>query len=385
MDFRKDLVENILPFWLKNAIDYENRGIYTCLDREGKIYGEEKSVWFQGRALWTFSKAYNLIEKNTEYLKAAKAIYEFLPKCEDTDGRMFFTVTKEGKGIQKRRYYFSETFEAIGCLEYYKATNDDNALLNAEKYFAIAYDCFKGKIKLEPKFNPETNNLKSLSPVMIMLATAQVFRSVDKLYDKYNKIAKECLDEILNGGFMTDKALLEHVSKDGKPVNTPTGRIVNPGHSLEAAWFIMAEGLLTDNKEAIEKAKKIIDITLPLGIDETNGGIIAFTDLNGNPPVQLEWDMKLWWPQCEAMIALRLAYLVFKEEKYNNLYLELKKYCEKYFIDVENGEWYGYLHYDNTVSTMLKGNIFKGPFHVPRLYMIMTVMDETNGLKTFFE
>ena len=63
----------------------------------------------------------------------------------------------------------------------------------------------------------------------------------------------------------------------------------------------------------------------------------------------------------------------------------MKKYCEKYFIDVENGEWYGYLHYDNTVSTMLKGNIFKGPFHVPRLYMIMTVMDETNGLKTFFE
>ena len=47
MDFRKDLVENILPFWLENAIDYENGGIYTCLDREGNIYGTDKSVWFQ--------------------------------------------------------------------------------------------------------------------------------------------------------------------------------------------------------------------------------------------------------------------------------------------------------------------------------------------------
>jgi len=147
----------------------------------------------------------------------------------------------------------------------------------------------------------------------------------------------------------------------------------------------MAEGLLTDNQKAIDAAKKIIDITLPLGIDKKHGGIIAFTDLKGLPPVQLEWDMKLWWPQCEAMIALRLAYLVFKEEKYNDLYLELQKYCEKYFIDNKNGEWYGYLHYDNTVSTTLKGNIFKGPFHIPRLYMIMASMDETNSILSFMK
>ena len=42
MNFKKDLVENILPFWLKNSIDYENGGIYTCVDREGNIYGTDK-------------------------------------------------------------------------------------------------------------------------------------------------------------------------------------------------------------------------------------------------------------------------------------------------------------------------------------------------------
>ena len=103
MDFKKYLTENVLPFWLGDAIDKEYGGIITCLDREGKVYGYEKSVWFQGRALWTFSKAYNHIEKKEEYLTAAKTIYDFIPRCEDTDGRMFFTVTREGKGIQKRR------------------------------------------------------------------------------------------------------------------------------------------------------------------------------------------------------------------------------------------------------------------------------------------
>ena len=376
IDYKKELQETILPFWLADAMDWENGGIMTCLDREGEIYGEEKSVWFQGRALWVFAKAYQVIANNPSYLAAAKNIYEFLPLCEDTDGRMFFTVTKEGKGIQKRRYYFSETFAAIGCAEYYRASGDETAWTAAEKYFDIAYRCFTGQIANTPKFNPDTFTMKGLSPVMIMLSTAQTMRAVAPTNkDYYHTIATKCLQEILHGGFLQEKALLENVSRDGAFVNTPTGRIVNPGHSMEAAWFVMLEGILTDNKEAIEAGKKIIDITLPLGWDEKYGGIIAFTDVLGKPPVQLEWDMKLWWPQCETIIAARMAYLLFGDAKYQKLCKETESYCEKYFIDRECGEWYGYLHYDNTVSNTLKGNIFKGPFHIPRLYMLMSCMD----------
>lgn len=385
MNYKRDLLDNILPFWLKDAIDNENGGIYTCLDKEGKVYGTDKSVWFQGRALWSFSKAYNVIEKKEEYLKAAKTIYEFLLKCVDGDGRMYFKVTKEGKELQKRRYYFSETFAVIGCAEYYKATGDKAALDAAEKFFEVCMECYKGKRALDPKINPENRKVKALSPVMIMLATVQVLRSVEGMWDKYNPYAQEFLNEILNGGYITDRALLEIVNADGSFLDLPDGRVVNPGHSLEAAWFIMTEGLLTDNKEAIDAARKIIDITLPLGIDKKHGGIIAFTDINGKPPVNLEWDMKLWWPQCEAMIALRLAYLVFGDKKYKKVYDNLKKYSEKYFVDKKDGEWYGYLHYDNTPSTTLKGNIFKGPFHIPRFYMIMAIMDETNNIIDFMK
>ena len=384
MNYKKDLLENILPFWLDNAIDYENGGIYTSLDKEGVIYGKEKSVWFQGRALWTFSKAYNAIEKNPKYLEAAKCIYDFIPKCVDLDGRMYFTVTSDGKGIQKRRYYFSETFAAIGSAEYYKASGDEGALVAARKFFDVAYDCFTGKIETAPKFNKENFSFKALSPVMIMLSTAQTMRAIDSEYaNRYNKIAKDCLDEILNGGFLTDKTLFENVSPDGETVNSPTGRIVNPGHSMEAAWFVMLEGLLTNNQKAIEAGKKIIDITLPLGWDKDHGGIIAFTDVNGNPPVQLEWDMKLWWPQCETIIAARLAHSIFGEEKYLDLCRKTEDVCEKYFVDKDNGEWYGYLHYDNTVSTTLKGNIFKGPFHIPRLYIIMALLDDGKSIESY--
>ena len=380
MNFRKELTENILPFWLENAVDYENGGIYTSLNKKGKVYGEEKSVWFQGRALWSFSKAYNLLEKDPKYLRAAKNIYEFLPKCTDVDGRMFFSVTADGRETRKRRYYFSETFAAIGCAELYKATGDKAVLMSAEKYFEVAYECFKGIRKTEPKFNPETNNTKALSPVMIMLATAQVLRSIEEVSAKYDAIAKKCLDEILHGGYITDKGVLESVSVDGAFVDTPSGRVVNPGHSMEAAWFIMAEGIIAQNDEAIKAAKKIIDITLPLGLDDKHGGIIAFCDINGEPPVALEWDMKLWWPQCETLIALYLAYITLGDEKYKSEYEKLLEYTETHFVDKADGEWYGYLHYDNTVSTTLKGNLFKGPFHIPRFYMIMHSMMETKNI-----
>ena len=172
MNYKKHL-KDCLSFWLDNSIDYENGGIFTSLDMDGNIYGREKSVWFQGRALWTFSKAYNVIDQNPEYLKAAKTIYEFLPKCTDIDGRMFFTVTEDGREIQKRRYYFSETFAAIGCAEYYKATGEEAVLADAEKFFTVAYECFTGIRKNVPKTNPENCNMKALSPVMIMLSTAQ--------------------------------------------------------------------------------------------------------------------------------------------------------------------------------------------------------------------
>lgn len=371
--YKEYLTENVLKFWLDNAIDSENGGVFTCVDEKGEIYGREKSVWFQGRALWTFSKAYNVIEKREEYLEAAKKIYNFLPRCTDTDGRMFFTVTEDGRGIQKRRYYFSETFAAIGCCEYYIATKDEKVWADAERYFDVAYRIFKDSSLTTPKFNPENAPYKALSPVMIMLSTAQCLRQVDK--EKYDAIAKEMTSEIINGGYLTDDALLEQVHINGTPVfDTPTGRIVNPGHSLEAAWFLMTEGIYQNDNELIEKAIKIVDFSMERGLRD--GGIISFTDVLGKPPVALEWDMKLWWPQCEAMIANKLAYNISKDEKYLDAFNALWEYSDKYFADKTNGEWYGYLHYDNTVANTLKGNIFKGPFHLPRLLMWLALDKE---------
>ncbi len=384
MDFKKYLTDDVLKFWLSDAIDKECGGIMTQLDREGNVYGTEKSCWFQGRALWTFAKAYNFIEKKPEYLEACHKIYSFFPKCGNENFRMAFTVTKEGAPIQKRRYYFSETFAAIGHIEYYKATGLEEALEKAEKYFDVAYSIFKDPSLTTPKF--ETPG-KALSPVMIMLATAQVMRSASKNPEKYNAIAKEMVNEVFEGGYLSEEAgaLLESVSLDGKFCNTPSGRVVNPGHSLEAAWFLMSEGVYQNDENIINKAKYIIDITMPKAELPDYEGIIAFRDALGKPAGALEWDMKLWWPQCEALIANLMAYKVLGDEKYKKDYDRLLSYAFKAFADTEYGEWYGYLHYDNTPANYLKGNIFKGPFHLPRMLMMLYSMEKGDSVLEFMK
>ncbi len=369
MDLKKYVKDDILRFWLDHSIDEENGGIFNSLDREGRIYSRNKNVWFQGRALWTFSRAYNTIEARDEYLHAAKKMVEFLPKCTGEDGRMHFSVTEKGEKILQRQSYFSELFAAIGLSEYYKITGNKEIWSKAEKYFDLAFGVYKNSIDPDKFAGAADLASKSLSYSMIMLNTAKSMASTGENAEKYNKIMLDCASEIIHGGYFKEEygALIEQVDMKGNFVDSVLSSTINPGHSLECAWFLMDTG----NDEAIATAKKIIDYTMPIGVDKKNGGIIAFTEVMGRPPAALEWDMKIWWPQCEAIIANRMAYDMFGENKYLEAYQELLDYVFKHFPDREHGEWYGYLHYDNTVSNTLKGNISKGPFHLPRMLMMM--------------
>ena len=107
-NYKEDLTHNIMPFWLKNGLDKEHGGIYTCVARNGQLIDTTKSVWFQGRFAFICSYAYNNIEKNPEWLNAAKLTLDFIEKyCFDSDGRMYFEVAADGTPLRKRRYVFS--------------------------------------------------------------------------------------------------------------------------------------------------------------------------------------------------------------------------------------------------------------------------------------
>ena len=365
--YRDDLVNDIMPFWLKNGLDRVNGGVYTCVDRDGSLIDTTKSVWFQGRFAFVCSFAYNTIAQNPEWLAAAKSTIDFIEAhCFDTDGRMYFEVMADGTPLRKRRYVFSESFAAIAMAEYAKASGD---MTYAQK----ALDLFKDIRKfvatpgyMEPKYLPSLQ-AKGHSLVMILINTASRIRNVIS-----NPVLDQQIDESIASlkDFMKPefKALLEMVGPNGEFIDTINGRLINPGHCIETAWFLLEEAKYRGwDKELTAQALQILDWSWEWGWDKQYGGIINFRDCRNLPPQDYSQDMKFWWPQTEAIIATLYAYEATGDDKYLIWHKQISEWTYAHFPDAECGEWYGYLHRDGTVAQPAKGNIFKGPFHIPRM------------------
>ncbi len=370
--YKENLFDKCLNHWLEKSIDNDYGGYITCLDRKWEVFNTDKSVWFQGRGAWMFSKIYNTLEKDAKWLEAAEKGYDFLLKhCFDTDGRMFFQVTREGKPLRKRRYVFSEAFAAIAFAEYYMATGKAAALEHAKRCYKIMVDVYRGAMVTEPKVIPETREMKGLSFPMILLNVTQIMREAEKdpLYDE---VADQVVNDIFNDFYKSEeKALFECVGVNGERLDSPQGRCINPGHSIEAAWFLLHEGMYREDKQIIDKALLILEQSIEIGWDkEHGGGILYFVDIEGKPAEQYEWDMKLWWPHTEALYAFLLAYHLTGDSKYEKWYEKIHEWSFSHFEDSENGEWFGYLHRDGSVSNTLKGSMWKGMFHLPRALLM---------------
>ena len=365
--YRSDLVNNIMPFWMHNGLDRVNGGVYTCLNRDGSLIDSTKSVWFQGRFAFVCSFAYNNVDKNPEWLAAAKSTIDFIENhCFDTDGRMYFEVTADGKPLRKRRYVFSETFAAIAMAEYSKASGDRSYAEKALKLFKDIRRFISTPGYMEPKYL-DTLQAKGHSIVMILINTASRIREVidDPELDLQICESLESLKDFMKEEF---KALLEMVGPNGEFIDTCNGRVINPGHCIETAWFLLEEAKHRGwEKELTERALRILDWSWEWGWDKQYGGIINFRDCRNLPPQDYSQDMKFWWPQTEAIIATLYAYEASKDDKYLIMHKQISDWTYAHFPDSEYGEWYGYLHRDGTVAQPAKGNIFKGPFHIPRM------------------
>jgi N-acylglucosamine 2-epimerase len=365
--YSNQLLKDTIPFWFPRSYDQQYGGFLLMRDADGSLIDDDKAVWIQGRATWLLATLYNTVEQKVEWLEGAKLGYDFLVNhCFDTDGRMFFHVTRDGKPIRKRRYFFSETFAVIAMAAYAKASGDETAANRSRELFGkcIQYATVPGL--LEPKFT-DTRPAIGIGVPMIMINTAQQVRETigDERCDEWISNWIRTIEQY----FVKDdiRCVMEQVAPDGSIINHIDGRTLNPGHAIEGAWFILEEAKYRGNDPALIKLGcRMLDYMWERGWDNEHGGIIYFRDVF-NKPVQEYWqDMKFWWPQNEAIIATLLAYLMTGNEKYAKWHRMIHEYAYTHFHDSQHGEWYGYLHRNGTVAQTAKGNLFKGPFHLPR-------------------
>lgn len=375
--YKNELLENILPFWMTHSKDELSGGYFTCIDRTGQVYDKDKFMWLQGREVWCFASMYNNVDKIDKWLDMALHGANFMEHYgQDAEGNWYFSVTEDGRPLIQPYNIFSDCFAtmAFAALDKAKPT---------QRYKDIAVNTFENIIRRQHNWKgtynkayPGTRNLKNFALPMILCNLSLELEHIIGT-DRVNSFIPTVIHEVMNVFYQPQFGLiLENVNEDGNFSDSFEGRLLNPGHAIEAMWFIMDLGKRLNETELIEKACNIMLHTIEYGWDKTYGGIFYFLDVKGAPPQQLEWDQKLWWVHVEALVALAKGYAYTKNEKCLEWFHKIHDYTWNHFKDKEYGEWFGYLNRRGEVLLDLKGGKWKGCFHIPRaLYQVWKTFD----------
>ena len=380
--YKNELLNNVLPFWLKNSQDKEYGGYFTCLDRKGNVFDTDKFVWLQGRQVWMFSMLYNNVEKRQEWLDCAIQGAEFL-KNYGHDGNLnwYFSLTREGSPLVEPYNIFSYTFATMAFGQLSKAAGNQEYADIARRTFDIILSKVDNPKGRWNKVYPGTRKLKNFALPMIL---SNLALEVEHLLDEeiLQKTMDECIHEVMEVFLRPELGgiIVENVNTDGSLSDTFDGRLINPGHAIEAMWFIMDLGKRLNRQELVEKAVETTLAMIEYGWDKQYGGIFYFMDRLGHPTQQLEWNQKLWWVHIETLISLLKGYRLTKNEECLHWYKKVHDYTWSHFKDPEHPEWWGYLNRQGDVLLDLKGGKWKGCFHVPRgMYQCWKTLEEING------
>lgn len=380
--YRDELLQNVIPFWLEKSQDKEYGGYFTCLDRQGNVFDTDKFIWLQGREVWLFAMLYNRVEKRQEWLDCAIQGAEFLKKYgHDGNLNWYFSLDRQGNPLVEPYNIFSYTFATMAFGQLSIATGNQEYADIAKRTFDIILSKQgnpKGKWN---KAYPGTRSLKNFALPMILCNLAL---EIEPLLDEafIEKTMDICIHEVMDVFLRPElgSIVVENVNADGSLSDTFEGRQLTPGHAIEAMWFIMDLGKRLNRPELIEKAVQTTLKMIDYGWDKQYGGIYYFMDRKGCPPQQLEWDQKLWWVHIETLISLIKGYQLTGNKECLQWFEKVHHYTWEHFKDSKHREWWGYLNRQGEVLLDLKGGKWKGCFHVPRgLYQVWKTIAMING------
>ena len=371
--YLKQLLNDTIPFWEKYSLDKKYGGYFTCIDRNGRVYDTDKFMWLQGRHLWTFSMLYNRLEKRESWLNIAKSGADFILKHgRDKKGNWYFSLNQKGTPLTHPYNIFSDCFACMGLAQYSMAAGDKKAERVALETF---YNILKKRGNPAGQYSKAYPGTRPLMSFAIPMILSNLVLELEPLLDEklVERSIDDAIDNVMNIFYDKKTGLVfEYVSPDGSHSDSYKGRLINPGHTIEAMWFMMDLFERRNDQKNIEKACDIAMRTLKFGWDKEFGGIYYFMDVKGNPVEQLEWDQKLWWVHLEALITLIKGYRLTGRKDMLKWFEIIHNYSWKHFHDEKYGEWYGYLNRRGEVLLPLKGGKWKGCYHLPRAQLVIS-------------
>jgi N-acylglucosamine 2-epimerase len=284
--FRKQLFDELLPFWAKYGIDDQYGGIMCSLDYDGTRSNSEKMLWFQGRAIWVYSFLYNRFGNKSQYLEAARKIKEFVFKhALQQDGWWAEELSREGKVL---RPFSGDTegmyFIAEGMQEYAVASGDDQSrefaltlLKKLFRYFNSPDFRYRGA-----DFQYLWNSKQAVRPqglwfLNLNIPTQMLARWNDL---EISTMTDHAVDAIMNKHYNPDIGLNNEMLYFDFTHPPEEEHKVRFGHSIEALWMVMDEATRRKDAALWETCAERIHRHIDVGWDYVYGGLAQWINVD---------------------------------------------------------------------------------------------------------
>jgi len=391
--YRDYLLNNVVPFWLTHSLDRKYGGYLVHLDREGNLTGTDKYVWFQAREVWMFSALYNRVEPRREWLEAARLGVNFLKKYgRATPDTWNYRLTQTGEVVEGPISWFSDGFAILGFAEYARAAGDHEAL-------DIALATFWSFLRRarDPNYDSyyPTASVKTAARLVVPMFLLLVAHELLAVHSdpRLHVLLDDCLQRIMERHCCPgERVIYETLSLDYEPMDTPEGRLLNPGHAIECMWFVMHEARRRNDRRLWERATDGVEWMMERGWDREHGGVFAFVDVKGGRPragewfrvAGIDWDTKVWWVHSEVLYATLLGYHLTGRPALLDWFTRAHEWTFAHFADPDYPEWYTFLDRSGRPTNRAKGGEWKGAFHVPRalLFCWLTLREMQRGVSS---
>lgn len=410
--FENELTNKMLAFWMPRCEDKEYGGYLNCFDNQGEnLVSYDKYTWSQGRFIWMFSKLTSTSapifskEQRDEFLRLAAQGADFLVKhclIAEDDWRCVFLMNRDGSPKHVEGWepldmsIYADCFAVIGLAKYAMVSGDMEKYHFAKKLHASCIDRV-----LANEFNTLPYPLSSQYrahgiPMILSNTTAELLLAAQELDLEYCYKLRGQLEgfatDILTNFVDENNVMHEVITQENQFFPQILGQHMNPGHTVEDAWFLLDAADLCGHSEWEVKIFSVAHRAFENGWDHEFGGILHFTGVNGGKPTGDEtgvsdepmtkqlsgWADKLWWIHSESLYASLLCYFRSSDEKFLEIFKKVFDYTYKTFPnqDIEIREWIQIRTQDGRPQEKVVALPVKDPFHIIRnLILILELLD----------
>lgn len=397
------LTQVLLPFWLKKSYDAEYGGFLTYFNRNGNPTGEtEKTFLMQIRMLYTMSSAHRAGYGNGRCAELAKKGFEFILDhyWDRQHTGWIWIANRDGSPVVTSKIGYGQCFAVYALSEYFLATGDNRGRDAADRtyeaicshmvdtryggYYEIMRDDWQperpGKYGGDRKsFDVHMHMMEALTTCYEMTGSPTHRR---RLLEVINLIINRMLDPDTGTGyiqFSLDFTPLPAIlfecewGRDAAPedgIQRPL-EYTSYGHNVEFIWLLLhaADILGLDRRTYEVVTRKICDHCVDFGIDYEYGGLFVEGPQKA-PPTITE---KQFWQQCEVLVGMLDACLMFGDEKYWRAFNNVYDFAFRNFINMDGGgEWYERLDRKGKPIDDALGHAWKISYHTVRS-MIQTI------------